>query len=75
MGDVSPLYPLLSLCYLQRHKFLGTDYCRYEDSDAQKAHEQTDEFKRFYRAVQEEDLVTCPTRLQFLKVIGGFSRE
>lgn len=49
-------------------------YDRYEDSDAQKAHEATDEFKRFYKTVQEEDLVTGPTQLKFLEVIGGFSR-
>jgi quinol monooxygenase YgiN len=63
----------LPLCVIYNSSRISK-YDRYEDSDAQKAHEATDEFKRFYRTVQAEDLVTGPTQLKFLKVIGGFSR-
>lgn len=41
--------------------------------EAVKLHGSTNEFKAFYKTVQEEDLIAAPTRVQILKSVGGFT--
>jgi hypothetical protein len=40
---------------------------------AVKAHGSTKEFKAFYKTIQDEDLVTGPTQLKWLKEVSGFA--
>ncbi|PQE16765.1 antibiotic biosynthesis monooxygenase protein [Rutstroemia sp. NJR-2017a BBW] len=45
----------------------------YKDKEALKAHGSSEKFKGFQKMVQDEDLLSEPLLLKFVKPAGGFS--
>lgn len=44
----------------------------YADNAALKAHGESEEFKKFYKTLVDEDLVDGATQLKFVKPVTGF---